>query len=228
MWVSLNYPHVFQCPVFTPLDYTVFLGQTLNLLSFLIRSNINNLTQFCLSLHFLWILYFALRLLQYSDIKLNPGRKGFSICHWNLNSLTAHNYLKVSQLQAFNLVHKFDILCISETHSSVSQDDNALSIERYSIIWAYHPSNTKRGGLCICYNDKISEKQMSNINLSECLACEIVIGKKKEYVITLYCSSSQNQSNFEYFLLSLKNLLCNIRNKGSAFTILMSDFNVRP
>ena len=69
---------------------------------------------------------------------------------------------------------------------------------------------------------------MSNINLSECLACEIVIGKKKEYVITLYCSSSQNQSKFEYFLLSLENLLCNIRNKDSAFTTLMSDFNVGP
>ena len=91
-------PHVFQCPVFTPLDYTVFLGQTLNLLSFLIRYKINNLTQFCLSLHFLWILYFALRLLQYGDIKLNPGPKCFSVCHWNLNCLTAHNYLKVSQL----------------------------------------------------------------------------------------------------------------------------------
>ena len=53
------------------------LGQTLNLLSFLIRSKINNLTKFCLSLQFLWILYFALRLLQHGDRELNPG--SFSI-----------------------------------------------------------------------------------------------------------------------------------------------------
>ena len=114
--------------------YYVLLGQTLNLLSFLIRSKINNRTVLCLSLQFLWILYFALRLLQHGDIELNPGPKYFSICHWNLNSLTAHNYLKVSQLQAFHLVYKF--LCISETHldSSVSKDDNALSIEGYSMI----------------------------------------------------------------------------------------------
>ena len=54
--------------------------------------------------------------------------KYFSIGHWNLNSLTAHNYLKVSQLQAFNLVHKFDIICILKTHldSSISKDNNAL------------------------------------------------------------------------------------------------------
>ena len=98
--------------------YYALLGQTLNLLSFLIRSKINNLTEFCLSLQFLWIIYFALRLLHYGDIELNPGPKYFSICHWSINSLTAHNYLKVSQLQAFNLVRKFDILCISETHLS--------------------------------------------------------------------------------------------------------------
>ena len=126
--------------------YYALLGFTFNLLSFLITSKINNITECCLSLHFLWILYFALRLLQHDDIELTPGPKYFSICHWNLNSLTVHNYFKVSQLQAFNLVHKFDIICISETHLdySISKDDNALSIERDSIIPTNHPSNTKR------------------------------------------------------------------------------------
>ena len=209
--------------------YYALLGQTLNLLSFLIRFKIKNLTECCLSYHSLWVLYFALRLLQHGDIELNPGPKYFYICHWNLNSLTAHSYLKVSQLQAFNLVHKFEILCISETHidSSVSKDDNALSIERYSIIRADHPSNTTRGDVCIYYNDKISVRQMSNENLPESLACEIVIGKRKMYVITLYRSPSQNRSEFEYFLLSLEKLLCNLRKKDPAFTILLGDFNAR-
>ena len=40
---------------------------------------------------------------------------------------------------------------------------------------------------------------MSNINLPECLACEILIGKNKGYVITWYCSPSQNESEFEDF-----------------------------
>ena len=132
-------------------------------------------------MQFLWTLYFALRLLQHGNIELNPGPKYFSICHWNLNGLTVHNFLKVFQLQDFNLVHKIDIICISETHidSSVSKDDNALSIEGYSIIQAHHSSNTKKGDVCIYYNDKISIRQMSNINLPECSACKIVIGKRK-------------------------------------------------
>ena len=182
------------------------------------------------SFHFLWISYFALRLLQHCDIELNPGPKYFSICHWNVNSLTAHNYLKVSQLQAFNLVHKFDILCISETHldSSVSKDDTALSIKGYSIIRAGHPSNSKRGSVCIYYNDKISARQMSNISLPEYLACEIVIGKKKGYVIPLHRSPSQNLGGeFEHFLLFLEKRLGNIRNKGPVFKILLGNFNAR-
>ena len=68
---------------------------------------------------------------------------------------------------------------------------------------------------------------MSSISLPECLACEIVIGKKRGYVITLHHSPSQNQGEFEYFLLSLENLLGNIRNKDPAFTIPHGDFNAR-
>ena len=46
-------------------------------------------------------------------------------------------------------------------------------------------------------------------------------------MITLYCSPSQNQSEFEHFLLSLENLWCNIRSKDPAFTILLGDINAR-
>ena len=46
---------------------------------------------------------------------MNPGPRpnpchSFSICHWNLNSLTAHNYLKVSLLQAYVAIKKFDVV----------------------------------------------------------------------------------------------------------------------
>ena len=111
----------------------------------------------CLSLHFLWILYFALRLIEHSNVELDRGPKYFSISHWSLKSLTAHNYLKISQLQAFNFIHRFDIICMLENHldSSISKDDITLPIEGYSIIQADHLSNTKRGGVCICNSEKI-------------------------------------------------------------------------
>ena len=102
-----------------------------------------------------------------------------------------------------------------------------MSSEGYSIVQADHPSNTKRGGSRVNYNDQISVRRLSNLSLPECLTCEIVIGKKKGYLITLYRSPSQNQGEFEHFLLSLENLLGNIRNKDPAFTTLQGDFNVR-
>ena len=46
-------------------------------------------------------------------------------------------------------------------------------------------------------------------------------------MIPLYSFPRQNQENFDHFLLSLENSLGNIRNKDSAFTILLGGFNAR-
>ena len=74
-----------------------------------------------------------LLLLKHGDVEINPGPKKkearfFSCFHWNVNSILAHN--KLSLLEAYNTVHKYDILCISETYldSSVSLDDTTLSL----------------------------------------------------------------------------------------------------
>ena len=39
-----------------------------------------------------------------------------SIWHWNLNSISAHNYAKIYLLKAYIAIHKFDIICMSETY----------------------------------------------------------------------------------------------------------------
>ena len=44
-----------------------------------------------------------------------PSNLALSFCHWNLNGIAAHNYIKISLLQAYNAVYKYDVLCISET-----------------------------------------------------------------------------------------------------------------
>ena len=67
------------------------------------------------------MLWYFSRLLELSgDIEFNPGPKpdssqSFSICHWNLNSMLAHNYSKISFLTAYISIHDFDIICLSET-----------------------------------------------------------------------------------------------------------------
>ena len=73
------------------------------------------------------------------DIEKNPGPKKdfsqtFSIGHWNLNSLVAHNVTKVALLKAYLSVQKFNIFCTSETYlnSSVTEDDDSFRIPAYN------------------------------------------------------------------------------------------------
>ena len=97
------------------------------------------------------------------DVEENPGPKPssnkiFSICHWNLNSISAHNYIKPSLLRAYLSTHRFDVICLSETYldSDTSHEDANLEIVGYTLIRADHPSNTKRGGACLYYRNSLA------------------------------------------------------------------------
>ena len=107
-------------------------------------------------------------------VQLNPRPKDkssstFSICHWNLNSIAAHNHVKVSLLEAYIAVQKFDIVCIPETYldSSNAHDDGNLEIAGYNLRRSDHPSNEKRGGVCICYKNFLPLEVLSILYLQD-------------------------------------------------------------
>ena len=56
-------------------------------------------------------------------------------------------------LQVYNAVHKYDIVCLSETclNYSIPHDDSNLEIPGYNLIRADHPSKDERNGVCIYY-----------------------------------------------------------------------------
>ena len=56
-------------------------------------------------------------------------------------------------LKACIAFHKFDIICISDTYLDCSTpcDDSDLEISGYTLVCSDHPSNNKRGGVCIYY-----------------------------------------------------------------------------
>ena len=117
------------------------------------------------------------------DIEINPGPRkdeNLSICHWNLNSISAHNFVKFSSLQAFNSIHNFDLICISETFldSSVAIDDSDLNFNGYNLVRSDHPSDVKRGGICIFYKETLPITFLNITNLTECLICEILFNQK--------------------------------------------------
>ena len=63
--------------------------------------------------------FFKIVLKVSGDVEENPGPKpsssqSFSLCHWNLNSISAYNYIEF--LRAYVSTHKFAVICISETY----------------------------------------------------------------------------------------------------------------
>ena len=100
-------------------------------------------------IQFIWV--HALLIRQSGDIEMNPGPKpnpchSFSICHWNLNSLAAHNYLKVSLLRAYVAIKKFDVVCLSEIYldSSYLSDNDNFYLPGYNLVTVDRPSNVKK------------------------------------------------------------------------------------
>ena len=107
---------------------------------------------------FLWLQ--ILLVLLSGDVEINPGPKrtpkaSLSLYHWNLNSTSAHNNVKLSLLKAYLAFHKFDIIWLSETYlnSRNSPDDETLEISGYNLGRSDHPLKIKRGGVCIYYKN---------------------------------------------------------------------------
>ena len=110
-------------------------------------------------LSFFYSFFYQILLLLHGDVETNPGPnkkcKPLTCCHWNVNSLTAHKMVKLSSIAADNTIHQYDFICISETYldSSVRTDDRDILINGYNIIRVDHPSNNKKGGVCIYYRE---------------------------------------------------------------------------
>ena len=81
----------------------------------------------------LWL--YSLLILLSTDVELNPGPKraftrNISICHWNLNSISAHNYIKLFLRKAYIAMHKFDIFAYQK-HTLI------LALVLTMIIWQF-------------------------------------------------------------------------------------------
>ena len=134
---------------------------------------------FCPLLSFISVILLLLS----GDIETNPGPEpgylnSFSFCHRNLNSIAAHNFIKMSLLQAYNEINRFNIICLSETYldNSYHTDDDQLTFPGYNLIRADNPNNIKRGGVCIYYRDSLPVKVINLNILNECLVCELSFG----------------------------------------------------
>ena len=114
-------------------------------------------------IHYVW--FYSLAIKRSGDIEENPGPKPnscecLSICHWNLNIISAYNFIKLSLLRAYISINKINIICLSETYldSSISSENDNLELPGYNLVRADQPTTTKRGGVCIYYHNSLPLK----------------------------------------------------------------------
>ena len=102
------------------------------------------------------------------DIEKNPGHKPSSCDKFS--------------------THNFDILCLSETYldSTISSNDNNLTIPCYDLHRTDHPSDVKRWRVCIYYKNFLPLKLIDIQYLQECINFEMKIGEKLCNFIVLY------------------------------------------
>ena len=146
-------------------------------------------------LHWRYILLITLS----GDVELNLGPKRntghtLSIRHWNLNSKCAQNFAKLYLLRAYVSVHKFDIICLSETYI-----DESLEISGSYLIHTDHPSNKKHDGICIYYKNFPPLKVTGVSPLKECIGFDLMRNNKFCSFIASYRSPSQSQYDFATF-----------------------------
>ena len=71
------------------------------------------------------------------------------------------------------------MVCLSETflNSEILTDDENLQISGNSIAQVDHPSNTKRGCVCVYYKTSLPLKVLGIKYLQECINLELRIGE---------------------------------------------------
>ena len=106
----------------------------------------------------LYLLYMKALLICRGYIEINPVPKQLSLnfCHWNLNGIASHDFIKISLLQRYITDRNFDI-CLSGTflNSSLHREDDTLKIKGYNLIRFDDPSGFKKRSASIYYKEPI-------------------------------------------------------------------------
>ena len=105
-------------------------------------------------------------------------------------------------LQIWRHIYLFTnlILFASQKHISILLDDDNLVISGCDLVRSDHPSNTKRGGVCLYYKNYLPLRVLNISYLKECLNFELKIGDKSCNFVALYWSLSQSQDDFDNLL----------------------------
>ena len=183
----------------------------------------------CVACYIIQIQWLLLRTVLLSgDVETNPGPDTLDFCSWNLNSITSYDFLRVSLIEAYNSVYKYDMIGITETHLDSTVDNDRLSLEGYSFMRNDNLQNVKRGGVGLYIKESLPSKERSDlVTLPECIVCEIQLNRKKYFFVVVYRSPSQDQGQFDNFMINFELMLSKMHAENPYCVIITGDFNCR-
>ena len=83
----------------------------------------------------------------------------------------------MSLIKSYNIVRKYGIICISETFLDSSANETFLLILGYHLLKADHPSNLKKGSVCLYFKENLSLRHIEAPYFSKGILCELTIQK---------------------------------------------------
>lgn len=136
-------------------------------------------------------------------------------------------YTKVSVLSANISVHKFHIICLSQTYlnSKATSHDNNLKILRHYFIREVHPSISKRGGVCIFYWNTV-RFEVSDVNIFK-KVFDWKVGEKLHQFICFCSSACQKYDKFETLLKNIKLGLDKTHESNLLMPVASVDFHAK-
>ena len=160
------------------------------------------------------------------DVETNPGPDTLGFCSWNLNSIIAHDFLRISLLEAYNSVFSYDLIGIVETHIDSTVDEDKLALGGYRFIKNNHPQDIKRGCVGLYVKESLPSKDCFDlVTLPECVVSEIQMNRKKYFFVVIYRSPSQDQMEFDDFTINFELLLSKLHAENRHCVVIAVDFN---
>ena len=165
------------------------------------------------------------------DIHPNPGtvKRTLNFCHWNLNSVLAHNKIKISLLEAYDSVYHNDIIALTETQLNQRIPDDEILINGFSSkpFRKDDPSGDRYRGICVYYNLPIKRRSDLEMLLTEGIVTETVLGRKKFFFVAVYRPHHMSADDFEMFTQRIELLTDYMRDEKPHCIIFAGDFNSR-
>ena len=165
-------------------------------------------------------------------VNLNQYRGTIGVFNANIIMIKIRNRA-ISRLYFFcntdQVSINIDIICLSKTYldSTIQWDNDNLEIPGYNLVRSDHPSNNKRGGVCIYYKASSPLRVINICFLQECIILEIMIGDKQCSLVALYRSFSQNQDEFDSFSKNLEITLDKLALNNPFMLVVIGDLNAK-